>query len=78
MVVNIGAMLKPFARGRGVLSRSQAGFRMATGNVRSPDVSFTRTEFGLSGREYGLLAEGDPGTLTFQGARDKGFVRSAA
>ena len=44
MVINIGAMLKPFARGRGVLAGSQAGFRMASGNVRSPDVSFTRKE----------------------------------
>ena len=37
-----------------------------------------RKEFGMSGREYGLLAEGDPGTLTFQGTRYKGFARSAA
>lgn len=37
-----------------------------------------RMEFGMSGREYGLLAEGDPGTLTFQGTRYKGFARSAA
>ena len=37
-----------------------------------------RQEFGLSGHEYGLLAEGDPGTLTFQGTRYKGFARSAA
>lgn len=44
MVINIGAMLKPFARGRGFVAGSQAGFRMASGNVRSPDVSFTRKE----------------------------------
>ena len=37
-----------------------------------------RKEFGMSGREYGLLAEGDAGTLTFQGTRYKGFARSAA
>ena len=37
-----------------------------------------RKEFGMSGREYGLLAERDPGTLTFQGTRYKGFARSAA
>ena len=35
-----------------------------------------RTEFGLSGREYGLLAEGDPGTLTSQSTRYKGFAHS--
>jgi hypothetical protein len=32
----------------------------------------------MSGREYCLLAEGDLGTLTFQGTRYKGFSRSAA
>lgn len=41
---NIIALLMPFARGRGVLASSQAGFRMTSGNVRSPDVSFTRKE----------------------------------
>ena len=35
-----------------------------------------RKEFGISGREYGQLAEGDAGTLTFQGTRYKGFARS--
>lgn len=43
-VINIGATLKPFARGRGYISGSSAGFRMASGNVRSPDVSFMRKE----------------------------------
>lgn len=37
-----------------------------------------RQEFGLSGREYGLLAEGDAGALTFQGTRYKGFARSGS
>lgn len=38
-------LLFPFTRGRGVLCGSQAGFRMAPGgNLRSPDVSFTRKE----------------------------------
>lgn len=37
-----------------------------------------RKEFGVSGHEYGLLAEGDPGTLTFQGTRYKGFARTTA
>lgn len=36
-----------------------------------------RKEFGLPGREYGLLAEGDRGSLTFQGTRYKGFARSS-
>lgn len=34
-----------------------------------------RMEFSVSGREYGMLAEGDRGKLTFQGTRYKGFVR---
>ena len=58
--------LKPFARGSGVLAGSQGECLME------------RKEFGMSGREYGLLAEGDPGMLTFQGTRYKGFTRSAA
>lgn len=34
-----------------------------------------RMEFCVSGREYGLLAEGDCGELTFQGTRYHGFRR---
>jgi Uma2 family endonuclease len=44
-------LLFPFARGRGVLCGSQAGFRMSPGgNLRSPDVSFTRKERLPDGR----------------------------
>lgn len=43
----------------------------ATFQVESGD----RIEFSLSGREYGLLAEGDVGRLTFQGTRYLGFER---
>jgi Uma2 family endonuclease len=39
---NIIARLMPAARGKGVLASSQAGFRMTGGNIRCPDVSFTR------------------------------------
>lgn len=35
-----------------------------------------RLEFSLSGSEYGMLAEGDRGTLTSQGTRYKGFQRA--
>lgn len=35
-----------------------------------------RIEFEISGKEYGLLAEGDLGLLTFQGTRLKGFERN--
>lgn len=35
-----------------------------------------RMELSVSGREYGLLAEGDTGSLTFQGTRYLSFERS--
>ncbi|MBS4218267.1 DUF2500 domain-containing protein [Bacillus sp. FJAT-49711] len=35
-----------------------------------------RTEFKVSGKEYGLLAESDTGILTFQGTRYLGFERN--
>ena len=34
-----------------------------------------RIEFSINGKEYGMLVEGDYGTLTFQGTRYKSFVR---
>ncbi|SER24242.1 Protein of unknown function [Gracilibacillus ureilyticus] len=34
-----------------------------------------RSEFHVSGKEYGLLSEGDIGTLTFQGTRYLEFER---
>ena len=34
-----------------------------------------RSEFHVSGKEYGILAEGDIGTLTFQGTRYLDFIR---
>lgn len=43
-----------------------------TFQVKSGD----RMEFHLSGTEYGQLAEGDSGMLTFQGTRYLGFVRA--
>lgn len=41
---NIVALLMPYARGRGFLAISQAGFGMKDHNIRCPDVSFTRKE----------------------------------
>ena len=35
-----------------------------------------RLEFGVRGREYGVLAEHDKGQLTHQGTRYKGFART--
>ena len=43
----------------------------ATFQVASGD----RMEFAVGGGEYGLLAEGDRGQLTFQGTRYLGFER---
>ena len=34
-----------------------------------------RLELGLKGTEYGMLAQGDRGKLTYQGTRYLGFVR---
>lgn len=44
MAAHIIVLMAPFARGRGYLASSQAGFRMVNGNVRAPDVSFTRRD----------------------------------
>ncbi|MBW3624293.1 MAG: Uma2 family endonuclease [Armatimonadetes bacterium] len=44
IVMHVGAMLHPFTRGRGTLSASSAGFRMKSGNIRCPDISFTLKE----------------------------------
>ncbi len=47
---NIILLIGPHTRGRGVGTTGQDGFRMANGNVRAPDVSFTRTERIPGGR----------------------------
>ena len=44
----------------------------ATFEVESGD----RMEFHISGQEYGLLAEGDTGVLSFQGTRYLSFDRT--
>ena len=36
-----------------------------------------RMEFAVSGYEYGMLAEGDQGMLSFQGSRYLGFERQS-
>jgi len=48
--IHIGVMLAPFARGRGFLAGSQAGFRMHSANIRCPDLSFTLKERFPGGR----------------------------
>lgn len=57
--VNLIGLLLPWTRGRGFMSSGQSGFRMANGNVRAPDVSFTRTERipgGRPGSGFGSVA----------------------
>ncbi len=44
IIFNLAVMLAPFKRGRGIVTLGQGGFRMTNGNVRAPDVSFTRKE----------------------------------
>lgn len=50
---------------------SSTTFYYVTFQVESGD----RMEFHVSGTEYGMLAEGDYGKLTFQGTRYLGFER---
>ncbi|MBU3143021.1 DUF2500 domain-containing protein [Clostridium sp. CF012] len=50
---------------------SSSTFYHATFEVESGD----RMELQISGSEFGLLAEGDVGKLTFQGTRYKKFER---
>ncbi len=44
VIFNLTVLLAPFVRGHGMITQGQGGFRMANGNIRAPDVSFTRKE----------------------------------
>jgi hypothetical protein len=54
------------------MSHSSSTAYFATFEVESGD----RMEFRVSGSEFGMLAEGDVGRLSFQGTRYKGFIRN--
>lgn len=56
----------------GHVSHSHTHSYHVTFEVASGD----RMELRMSGKEYGMLAEGDFGVLSFQGTRYLGFVRS--
>lgn len=59
-------------------STADSGMHMTTSTdyyVTFQVASGDRMEFSVSGREYGLLAEGDFGNLSFQGTRYQGFER---
>ncbi|MBT2658062.1 DUF2500 domain-containing protein [Bacillus sp. ISL-18] len=57
--------------GGGGADHSSSTWYYATFQFESGD----RMEFAVSGRDYGLLAEGDIGELVFQGTRYHGFTR---
>ncbi|RHW42316.1 DUF2500 domain-containing protein [Neobacillus notoginsengisoli] len=58
----------------GMNDHSSSTHYFTTFEVESGD----RLEFNVSGYEYGQLAEGDAGELTFQGTRYLGFNRNKA
>ena len=53
------------------MMHSSTTYYYITFEVNSGD----RMEFSVTGEQYGMLAEGDYGTLTFQGTRYKCFLR---
>ncbi len=57
--------------GSGMHSSTSTSY-YATFEVESGD----RIEFHIGSKEFGMLAEGDIGKLTFQGSRYHGFVRT--
>lgn len=57
--------------GDGILRDDTRTGYYATFEVASGD----RMEFAVGGEEYGLLSQGDAGSLTFQGTRYLGFQR---
>ena len=60
LVTHLIALLHPFTRKRGRLYGSSAGFRMASGNIRCPDVSFIRRERLPGGRSPRSFGAGAP------------------
>lgn len=57
--------------GNGAMHTSTSTTHYVTFQFHSND----RQEFRVTGRQYGMLAEGDVGTLTFQGTRFLNFQR---
>jgi Uncharacterized protein conserved in cyanobacteria len=60
IVANIILLLGPFVRQRAVICASSAGFRMVTGNIRSPDVSLVLRERLPEGQLPEGFMEGAP------------------
>ncbi len=60
IVMRLGFLIHPFARGRGAIAGSQAGFWMKNRNLRCPDLSFMRKERMPHGRPSKGFGEGAP------------------
>ncbi|ULT54618.1 DUF2500 domain-containing protein [Neobacillus drentensis] len=69
--VNAALISKRSEVSGGGADHSSSTWYYATFQFESGD----RMEFTVSGRDYGLLAEGDVGELVFQGTRYHGFTR---
>ena len=54
------ALLMPYVRGRGSMATGQAGFYMAGGNIRVPDVAFMRKERLPGGKAPDTFGNGAP------------------
>ena len=68
-------------RGIDGLSGKETDFSFCTSGLKTGTSDFEvesgdRMEFSVYGEEYGMLAEGDEGKLTFQGSRYLGFERT--
>lgn len=44
IVIHLGVLFAPYAKGIGYMTASQVGFRMMDGNIRCPDFGFTRKD----------------------------------
>jgi hypothetical protein len=72
---------RPIERALATVTAKRSEIRGMTSPVRTDYyVTFEldtgdRQEFQVSGREFGLLSEGDRGCLVFQGTRYHGFER---
>jgi Uma2 family endonuclease len=58
--MNLTLLLAPVARKHGRLFGSSAGYRMTNGNIRSPDLSFMRSERLPDGQAPETIGDGAP------------------
>lgn len=60
IIMWLGQVLGPYARGRGALLAGGAGFRMANGNIRCPDVSYIPREDLPGGKVPDAIGDSAP------------------